>query len=57
MQHLRPAVYDLFAWLARHDLTIAGPALEEHLIDADGGHAVVLDVPGQATSAAPVTMV
>ncbi|WP_061293050.1 MerR family transcriptional regulator [Herbidospora cretacea] len=39
------AGHDLFAWLGRHDLKITGPALEEHLADADGGHAVVLDIP------------
>ncbi|WP_051759716.1 MerR family transcriptional regulator [Herbidospora cretacea] len=39
------AGHDLFAWLARHGSTVAGPALEEHLIDEDGGRAVVLDIP------------
>lgn len=36
---------DLFAWLNRHRLAVDGPAVEEHLVDADGAHAVVLEVP------------
>ncbi|WP_066361512.1 MerR family transcriptional regulator [Herbidospora mongoliensis] len=43
------AGHDLFTWLTRHDLKAGGPALEEHLVDAEGGHAVVLDVPIRAT--------
>ncbi|WP_182907118.1 hypothetical protein [Microbispora sp. H13382] len=35
---------DLFGWLHRHHLTITGPTVEEHLVDADGAHAVVLEV-------------
>ncbi|MEV4291129.1 MerR family transcriptional regulator [Nonomuraea bangladeshensis] len=35
---------DLFGWLRRHHLAITGPTVEEHLVDADGGHAVVLEV-------------
>jgi DNA-binding transcriptional MerR regulator len=36
---------DLFAWLHRHHLAVDGPTVEEHLVDADGAHAVVLEVP------------
>jgi DNA-binding transcriptional MerR regulator len=36
---------DLFKWLRRHDLAVAGPTLEEHLRDGDGAQATVLDVP------------
>ncbi|MFI6389130.1 MerR family transcriptional regulator [Nonomuraea sp. NPDC050547] len=36
---------DLFAWLTRHNLAITGPTLEDHLIDADGTHATVLEIP------------
>lgn len=36
---------DLFGWLHRHRLAVTGPTLEEHLIDADGAHAIVLEVP------------
>jgi DNA-binding transcriptional MerR regulator len=46
---------DLFAWLHRHHLAITGPTVEEHLIDAEGAHAVVLEVsvyPRQHTYAA-----
>ncbi|MGA5763415.1 MerR family transcriptional regulator [Nonomuraea bangladeshensis] len=35
---------DLFGWLRRHHLAITGPTVEEHLVDADGAHAVVLEV-------------
>ncbi|MEO3814886.1 MerR family transcriptional regulator [Sphaerisporangium sp. B11E5] len=35
---------DLFGWLHRHQLTITGPTVEDHLMDADGAHAVVLEV-------------
>lgn len=35
---------DLFGWLHRHHLAITGPAMEEHLVDADDAHAVVLEV-------------
>lgn len=35
---------ELFEWLQRHGLTTAGPTLEEHLVDADGVSAVVLEV-------------
>ncbi|MER5622895.1 MerR family transcriptional regulator [Streptosporangium sp. NPDC002544] len=35
---------DLFGWLHRHHLAITGPTVEEHLVDADGAHAVVLEV-------------
>lgn len=35
---------DLFGWLHRHHLAITGPTVEEHLIDADGAHATVLEV-------------
>ena len=39
---------DLFDWLARHRLTVAGPTLEEHLVDADGVSATVLEIPVRA---------
>ncbi|GIH99553.1 MerR family transcriptional regulator [Planobispora takensis] len=35
---------DLFGWLHRHRLDVAGPTVEEHLLDADGAHAVVLEI-------------
>lgn len=36
---------ELFGWLHRHQLSIAGPTVEEHLVDDDGAHAIVLEVP------------
>lgn len=36
---------DLFGWLSRHRLTVSGPTVEEHLVDADGAHAIALEVP------------
>ena len=39
------AGHDLFGWLRRHDLAVAGPTAEEHLTDADGVSATVLEVP------------
>lgn len=35
----------LFDWLHRHRLAIAGPTVEEHLADADGDRATVLEIP------------
>jgi hypothetical protein len=35
---------ELFGWLYRHRLTVDGPTVEEHLIDADGAHAIALEV-------------
>ncbi|MFI6316548.1 helix-turn-helix domain-containing protein [Nonomuraea sp. NPDC050556] len=35
---------ELFGWLHRHRLAVTGPTVEEHLVDADGAHAVVLEV-------------
>lgn len=35
----------LFDWLHRNARTVAGPTLEDHLADADGAHATVLEVP------------
>lgn len=35
---------DLFGWLRRQDLAVAGPTLEEHLTD-DGGSTTVLEIP------------
>src|SRR5690349_23024780 len=35
----------LFGWLHRHHLAVTGPTVEDHLTDADGAHAVVLEVP------------
>jgi DNA-binding transcriptional MerR regulator len=42
---------DLFDWLLRHGFAVAGPTLEEHLVDADGARATVLEIP--VKSAAP----
>ncbi|GII93557.1 MerR family transcriptional regulator [Sinosporangium siamense] len=36
---------ELFDWLHRHHLAITGPTVEEHLIDAEGAHAIVLEAP------------
>ncbi|MEN3613589.1 MerR family transcriptional regulator [Plantactinospora sp. ZYX-F-223] len=36
---------DLFDWLYRRGLTVSGPTLEEHLVDADAASATVLEVP------------
>lgn len=36
---------DLFAWLRRNDLAVTGPTVEDHLTDADGGTATVLEIP------------
>jgi DNA-binding transcriptional MerR regulator len=36
---------ELFAWLARHGLPVAGPTLEDRLTDTDGGTATVLEIP------------
>ncbi|GAA0383047.1 hypothetical protein Acor_70850 [Acrocarpospora corrugata] len=36
---------ELFGWLHRHGLTVAGPTLEDHLMDVGGAHATVLEVP------------
>ena len=35
----------LFDWIHRHQLTITGPTVEDHLSDADGDHVTVLEVP------------
>ncbi|RRR96859.1 MerR family transcriptional regulator [Glycomyces terrestris] len=42
---LVPAGRELFAWLDRRRLAVAGPTLEEHLADADGSRVTVLEVP------------
>ncbi|MFI9555952.1 MerR family transcriptional regulator [Nonomuraea endophytica] len=42
---------DLFAWLHRHSLAIAGPTLEDHLTDADGTQGTILEIP--VTAATP----
>jgi DNA-binding transcriptional MerR regulator len=42
---IRQAGQHLFDWLHRHRLAIAGPTVEEHLTDADGDRAAVLEVP------------
>nr|MDT0656766.1 helix-turn-helix domain-containing protein [Micromonospora sp. DSM 115978] len=44
---IRNAGQDLFDWLHRHRLAVAGPTAEEHLVDADGDRATVLEVPVQ----------
>lgn len=36
---------DLFAWLPRHHLTVAGPTSEDHLVDGDGATGTVLEIP------------
>jgi DNA-binding transcriptional MerR regulator len=36
---------DLFAWLHRHGLAVAGPTLEERLVDGDGVVTTVLEIP------------
>ncbi|MFC0527194.1 MerR family transcriptional regulator [Phytohabitans kaempferiae] len=36
---------DLFDWLRRRGMTVAGPTLEEHLVDADHAVATVLEIP------------
>jgi DNA-binding transcriptional MerR regulator len=36
---------ELFDWLRRQDLAITGPTLEEHLVDAEGVSATVLEIP------------
>ena len=41
---------DLFDWLHRRGLTVAGPTLEEHLVDADQAVATVLEVPVRAAT-------
>ncbi|WP_433270945.1 MerR family transcriptional regulator [Actinosynnema sp. CS-041913] len=38
---------ELFDWLRRQDLAITGPTLEEHLVDAEGVGATVLEIPVQ----------
>ncbi len=38
---------ELFDWLRRQDLAITGPTLEEHLVDAEGAVATVLEIPVQ----------
>ncbi|MFF3442214.1 helix-turn-helix domain-containing protein [Streptosporangium sp. NPDC002721] len=35
---------ELFGWLERHRLDVAGPTVEEHLVDADGTRATVLEI-------------
>lgn len=46
---------DLFGWLRRHDLAVTGPTVEDHLTDADGADAIVLEIPFTAGSpASPV---
>ncbi|GAA2264534.1 hypothetical protein GCM10009853_017360 [Glycomyces scopariae] len=42
---LVPAGLELFDWLARQGLAVAGPALEERLVDGDGARVTVLEVP------------
>ncbi|WP_281287011.1 MerR family transcriptional regulator [Nonomuraea turkmeniaca] len=36
---------DLFGWLDRQRMDVAGPTVEEHLVDADGAQATVLEIP------------
>ncbi|MFY1649549.1 MerR family DNA-binding transcriptional regulator [Solwaraspora sp. WMMB762] len=36
---------DLFAWLPRQYLTVAGPTTEDHLVDGDGAAVTVLEIP------------
>ncbi|SEG73951.1 DNA-binding transcriptional regulator, MerR family [Nonomuraea solani] len=35
---------NLFDWLHRHHLTVTGPTIEEHLVDADGAQTIVLEM-------------
>ncbi|MFC4112774.1 MerR family transcriptional regulator [Nonomuraea zeae] len=35
---------ELFGWLDRHHLDVAGPTVEEYLMDADGTRATVLEI-------------
>lgn len=39
------AGHDLFDWLARHRLTVSAPTVETRLVDGDGVHATVLEIP------------
>ncbi|WP_428966223.1 MerR family transcriptional regulator [Micromonospora fluostatini] len=43
---------DLFHWLHRRGLTVAGPTLEEHLVDADHTVATILEIPVRPASPA-----
>ncbi|MEU6248516.1 MerR family transcriptional regulator [Glycomyces sp. NPDC047010] len=42
---VRVAGEELFAWLGRQRLSVAGPTVEERLVDGDGAAATVLEVP------------
>ncbi|GAA1680085.1 hypothetical protein GCM10009830_28900 [Glycomyces endophyticus] len=42
---LVPAGRELFAWLGRQRLAVAGPTLEERLVDEDGAGVTVLEIP------------
>ncbi|WP_329089159.1 MerR family transcriptional regulator [Streptosporangium sp. NBC_01469] len=46
---------DLFSWLDRHHMDIAGPNVEEHLVDTDGAQATVLEIPVRRSSARTLT--
>ncbi|WP_432993136.1 MerR family transcriptional regulator [Dactylosporangium sp. CA-233914] len=46
---------DLFDWLHRRGLTVAGPTLEEHLVDADHAVATVLEVPVRPATPLPAS--
>jgi DNA-binding transcriptional MerR regulator len=43
---------ELFDWLRRQHLAVMGPTLEEHLVDADGARATVLEIPVRPLSTA-----
>ncbi|MCO1659956.1 MerR family transcriptional regulator [Pseudonocardia humida] len=40
---------ELFDWVDRQGLAVAGPTLEEHLVDGDGARAAALEVPVRPT--------
>ncbi|GAB3007519.1 MerR family transcriptional regulator [Saccharothrix stipae] len=44
---------ELFDWVRRHDLVVAGPTVEEHLVDADGDTATVLEIPVRPAGPGP----
>ncbi|GAB7045773.1 MerR family transcriptional regulator [Catenuloplanes indicus] len=43
----------LFAWVDRHGLAVAGPTVEDHLVDGDGGTLTVLELTVVAKSLPP----
>ncbi|MFY1694596.1 MULTISPECIES: helix-turn-helix domain-containing protein [unclassified Solwaraspora] len=47
---------ELFAWLPRQDLTVAGPTAEDHLVDGDGEAVTVLEIPVAARPDRPTRL-